>query len=58
MKVHWNRLNRMMHYFHDRVKLWVFLPSAVPLFAMWVTVIYLFVVPLWERRKRVRAGES
>lgn len=36
-------------FFHDKAKLWVFLPSAIILLLLWVTGIYLFVVT-WLRR--------
>lgn len=39
-------------WFHDNAKLWVFLPSAVVLLVLWVSGIYLFVVPLLVKRKR------
>lgn len=41
-------------FFHDNVKLWVFLPTAVVLIVLWATGIYLFVLPYlakWKRRK-------
>jgi len=40
-------------FFHERVKLWVFLPSALVLLVLWCTGIYLFVKPILARRKRV-----
>ncbi len=39
-------------FFHDVVKLWVFLPSAVVLFGLWVTGVYLWFLPHLARRKR------
>lgn len=39
-------------WFHDQVKLWIFLPSAVVLLVLWVTGIYLFVRPILVRRGR------
>ena len=39
-------------FFHDKVKLFIFLPSGVVLFLLWVTGIYLFVQPYWVRRMR------
>ena len=42
-------------WFHDSAKLWVFLPAALLLLALWVTGMYLFVLPYWARwRKRRR----
>lgn len=42
-------------FFHDRVKLWIFLPSALILLGLWVTGIYLFVLPHLTRRRRRKA---
>ena len=40
-------------FFHDKLKLWVFLPSGVILLLLWGTGVYLFVLPyLLKRRKR------
>jgi uncharacterized iron-regulated membrane protein len=42
-------------FFHDRVKLWVFLPSALVLGVLWGTGIYLFLLPYfakWKKRRR------
>jgi uncharacterized iron-regulated membrane protein len=41
-------------WFHDRVKLWVFLPTAVVVLGLWLTGIYLFFLPYavrWSRRR-------
>ena len=44
-------------FFHAAAKLWVFLPAAVVLLALWVTGVYLFLVPLLARRRaRQRRG--
>ena len=43
-------------FFHDQVKLWVFLPSALLLLVLWVTGLWLFLLPLmmkWRRKRRV-----
>lgn len=41
-------------FFHEFVKRWVFLPTAVVLAGLWGTGLYLFLVPyLIKRRKRV-----
>jgi uncharacterized iron-regulated membrane protein len=45
-------------FFHDKVKLWIFLPSAVVLLALWVTGIYLFLLPHLIRRKRKKPARS
>ena len=37
-------------FFHENFKLWVFLPSALILTAMWGTGIYLFLLPYMLRR--------
>lgn len=39
-------------WFHDSVKLYVFLPAAVVVLGLWVTGMYLFVLPYLTRRKR------
>jgi uncharacterized iron-regulated membrane protein len=39
-------------WFHDRVKLWVWLPSAVVLLSLWVTGVYLFWLPIVVRARR------
>jgi uncharacterized iron-regulated membrane protein len=38
-------------YFHDRAKLWLFLPSGVILLLLWITGVYLWALPLVMRRK-------
>lgn len=37
-------------FFHDNVKLWVFLPSAIILFVLWVTGLYLFLTTHFAKR--------
>ncbi|MEQ8768860.1 MAG: PepSY-associated TM helix domain-containing protein [Planctomycetota bacterium] len=45
-------------FFHDSVKLWIFLPSALILFGLWVTGIYLWLLPhLVKRRRKRRAAK-
>lgn len=39
-------------FFHDRAKLWLFLPSAIVLLGLWLTGIYLFLLPSITRRKK------
>lgn len=39
-------------FFHDKVKLLIFLPSALILLLLWVTGIYLFTLPYLMRRSR------
>lgn len=41
-------------FFHDSVKMWIFLPSALILFVLWVTGIYLFFQPMLARRSRLQ----
>lgn len=48
-------------WFHDKAKLWVFLPSALIITLLWITGMVLFVAPYYNRRKhrkRRRRGES
>jgi uncharacterized iron-regulated membrane protein len=42
-------------FFHEHAKLWLFLPAGLVLLGLWVTGIYLFVLPYWARRKRAAA---
>lgn len=44
-------------WFHPLAKLWIFLPSGVIVLALWVTGIYLFLLPIRSRRAKSR-GES
>ena len=39
-------------FFHDQAKLWVFLPSALILFVLWLTGMYLFALPIWRRAQK------
>ena len=41
-------------YFADWVKLWIFLPSGIGLFILWVTGIYLFIVLEYRKMKSRR----
>ena len=48
-------------WFHERVKLWVFLPAAIVLLGLWGTGVYLWLLPHLVRRRRgqkqaLRAG--
>lgn len=45
-------------FFHDKVKLWIFLPSAVILLGLWVSGIYLFIMPYQARRRRKKKFET
>jgi len=43
-------------WFHDRVKLWIFLPTAFVVLVLWITGMYLFILPILARReKRAKA---
>ncbi len=39
-------------WFHEKAKLWVFLPAGGILLVMWLTGIYLWLLPYLVRRKR------
>jgi CubicO group peptidase (beta-lactamase class C family) len=41
-------------FFGDPVKYWVFLPAGILLFGLWLTGIYLWLLPGLTRRKRAR----
>ena len=41
-------------FFGDPVKYWIFLPAGLLLFGLWVTGIYLWLLPTLTRRKRAR----
>lgn len=44
-------------FFHDGVKLWIFLPAGIILLVLWLTGIYLFILPLWvKRRRKTKSG--
>ena len=49
-------------FFHDRVKLWVFLPAALVLGVLWLTGSYLFFLPYYakwkKRRKQSRTAKK
>jgi len=45
-------------FFHERAKLWFFLPSALVLAVLWGTGLYLFVLPYyakWKKRRKKNA---
>lgn len=39
-------------WFHPLAKLWLFLPSGIVVFGLWLTGIYLWLLPYQTRRKR------
>jgi len=41
-------------FFGDATKLWIFLPSGLVVFALWLTGLYLFFLPMLTKRKRAR----
>ncbi|MEM0967871.1 MAG: PepSY-associated TM helix domain-containing protein [Verrucomicrobiota bacterium] len=45
-------------FFHDRAKLWVFLPSAAILLILWCTGIILFFQPFSAKRRRKKKAEA
>jgi uncharacterized iron-regulated membrane protein len=45
-------------WFHDRAKLYLFLPSAVVVLGLWLSGIYLFFLPGWVRRRKRKRKEA
>jgi len=43
-------------FFHERAKLWVWLPAGVILLGMWGTGVYLWLLPHLVRRRKRRAA--
>ena len=41
-------------WFHDKAKLWIFLPAAVVVTILWLTGIYLFFYPYYAKRRNRR----
>ena len=44
-------------WFHDKAKLWIFLPAAIIVTILWLTGIYLFFLPYfakWKNRKNMK----
>lgn len=39
-------------FFHEKAKLWVWLPAGVILFILWLTGLYLWILPYQVRRRR------
>lgn len=38
-------------FFHENIKLFIFLPAGIILLILWITGIYLFVLPIWVKRR-------
>jgi uncharacterized iron-regulated membrane protein len=45
-------------FFGEAVKLWVFLPAGLILLALWLTGIYLWLLPWWAKASRKRRNGS
>ena len=45
-------------WFHDSAKLWIFLPSGIVVTVLWITGIYMFFVPYFQKRKNRRRLEE
>jgi len=43
-------------FFHNNLKLWVFLPSGIILAILWVTGVYLFLLPYLLRHRKRKLG--
>jgi hypothetical protein len=41
-------------WFHNKVKLWLFLPAGLVLFMLWLTGVYLFLLPYQIKRRKAR----
>ena len=42
-------------WFHDKIKLWIFLPTGIILFILWCTGLYMVILPYiikWNREKK------
>ncbi len=49
-------------WFHDRAKLWIFLPNGLILLGLWLTGVHLWFLPRWmksrNRRRRAEKDEG
>jgi hypothetical protein len=45
-------------FFHDAVKMWIFLPAGIILLLLWLTGIYLFALPYLVKRRRKSTSTS
>ncbi len=39
-------------FFHENIKLLIFLPAGIILLILWLTGMYLFALPIWVKRRR------
>ncbi len=37
-------------WFHNKAKLWLFLPTGLLLLGLWLTGVYLWILPIWAKR--------
>lgn len=45
-------------FFHDKAKLWIFLPSAIILLILWITGMWLFFVTVIAKNKKKKKNEQ
>lgn len=45
-------------FFHEKAKLWVFLPAGAVLLGLWLTGAYLWVLPIWSKRAGRKRREA
>ncbi len=45
-------------WFHERAKLWVFLPTGAVFLGLWLTGVYLWMLPYWARWSRDRRARA
>jgi uncharacterized iron-regulated membrane protein len=45
-------------FFHDKVKLFVFLPSGIVVLALWITGVYLWLLPYMARRENAERRKA
>jgi len=41
-------------WFHDKVKLWIFLPTGIILLILWISGVYMLILPYTVKWKRNR----
>jgi len=37
-------------FFHDKAKIWIFMPAGAILLFLWISGIYLWILPIWAKR--------